>query len=109
MIGVKRDWSGVEKAQGKGKEARPGAKSPTAGAKPAFEPEPAADILHSIEESGEDERDVQSIGFSASIPLGAPDKTAGPIPVSAPRKPPQNRSKRGKQRAGGGGRSKRRG
>ncbi len=109
MIGVKRDWSGVEKAKGKGKEARPGAKAARAAAKPASEPEHAAGLLHSIEEGGEDEGDVQSIGFSASIPLGAPDKAASPIPVSTPRKQPQNRSKRGKQRAGGGGRSKRRG
>jgi preprotein translocase subunit SecF len=112
MIGVKRDWSGVEKAQGKGKEKEArqsqGGNSASPAAKPLPEPEPAENLLHSIEEGG-DERDVQSIGFSASIPLGASDKPAGPIQVGAPRKPPQSRSKRGKQRVGGGGRSKRRG
>jgi preprotein translocase subunit SecF len=106
MIGVKREWSGVAKAQGK--EARSGAKSASASGKPAPEPEPAADLPNSMED-GQGERDVQSIGFSASIPLGASDKSAGPIPISPPRNPPQQRSKRGKQRAGGGGRSKRRG
>jgi preprotein translocase subunit SecF len=105
MIGVKRDWSGVEKAQAK--EARSGAKAAPAAAKPAAAPEPDADLPYSPKGGGEDERDMQSIGFSASIPLGASDEPAGPIPISAPRTSHQNRSKRGKQRAGGA-RSKRR-
>jgi preprotein translocase subunit SecF len=105
LIGVKRDWSGVDKA--KGKEPRTGAKP--AAPKPVSEPEPAAGFRHSIDEGGEDDRDMQSIGFSASIPLGASDEQAGPVPISPPSRPPQQRSKRGKQRAGGGGRSKRRG
>ncbi len=109
MIGVKRDWSGVEKA--KGKEARGGAKSsaPAPAYRPGDEPEPAADLLHSIEDGGQEDRDVQSIGFSASIPLGASDKQGGPVPISPPRKASQQRSKRGKGNKSGGGRSKRRG
>jgi preprotein translocase subunit SecF len=102
LIGVKRDWSGVDRSQGKG-APRPGGK-PAAKSPPV--PEPAADLLHSIED--EDESDVQSVGFSASIPLGGADKAAGPIPVSPPRTP-RHRSKRKGQNKAGGGRSKRRG
>ncbi len=105
LIGVKRDWSGVEKS--KGKPARPGAK-PAPAAAPAASPEPE----QSLAEGGLEEEGAlaNGIGFSATIPLDAAEKPAGPLPISAPRKPAgQKSSKRKGQAKAGGGRSKRRG
>jgi preprotein translocase subunit SecF len=109
MIGVKRDWSGVEKGQGK--PARAGKKPVPAG--PAVSSGGEAQALKPLVNGRmeKDEAFADGIGFSASIPLSAPDETpAAPIAVSAPRKPPgQRSSKRKGQARAGGGRSKRRG
>jgi preprotein translocase subunit SecF len=106
LIGVKRDWSGVEK--GKGKVNQPGAK-PSRAAEPKSTPAPAN--AGSLQPRGEDGLEVESIGFSASIPLGETETPSAPLPPAAPRKPPgQRSSKKGKgQSRAGGGRSKRRG
>ena len=105
LIGVKRDWSGVEK--GKGKVGQPGAKPIRA--EPKSTPAPAN--AGSLQPRGEDGLEVESIGFSASIPLGEMETPSAPLPPAAPRKPPgQRSSKKGKgQSRAGGGRSKRRG
>ncbi len=108
LIGVKRDWSGVEK----GKPAR-GAKGSAPGKTPVS-PGDGAEALQPLA-NGRLERDgafSDGIGFSASIPLDAPDENpASPLAVSAPRTPPgQRSSKRGKAQAKArSGRSKRRG
>ena len=99
LIGVKRDWSGVEKGK----------------AKPPSRPEPKSTPNRgnagSLQPFGEDGLEVESIGFSASIPLGETETPEVPLPPAAPRKPPgQRTSKKGKgQTRAGGGRSKRRG
>jgi len=105
MIGVKRDWSGVEKGKA---EAR--------GPQPKSIPSPAGTAAGSAPALNGRDLEVngavpQSIGFSASIPLGEAEPPAIPLPPAAPRKPPGQRSpKKGKGQArGGGGRSKRRG
>ena len=105
MIGVKRDWSGVDK--GKGKVTAPGAKPSRP--EPKSAPSPVAG--GSLRPLGEDGSEVGSIGFSASIPLGETETPDVPLPPAAPRKPPgQRSSKKGKGQArAGGGRSKRRG
>ena len=111
LIGVKRDWSGVEK--GKAKVAQPGAKpgrpEPKSTPSPAAtNAEPALLDGNGLEVNG---AVPQSIGFSASIPLGEVEEPAPPLPAAAPRKPSGQRSpKKGKGQArAGGGRSKRRG
>ena len=104
MIGVKRDWSGVEK--GKGKVSQPGAKP----SRP--EPKSTPTLANGGSQPlGEDGSEFESIGFSASIPLGETETPEVPLPPAAPRKPPgQRTSKKGKGQArAGGGRSKRRG
>jgi preprotein translocase SecF subunit len=111
MIGVKRDWSGIEKGKarpGRGEANRAPIPAGANGRPPRPLPAGAPD---------EDGVLTQSIGFSATIPLGetAPpqdiEKPASPLPAAAPRKPPSHKaSKRGRgQGKGGGGRSKRRG
>jgi preprotein translocase SecF subunit len=105
MIGVKRDWSGVDK--GKGKVAQPEAKPNRAESKST-----PASVNAGSQPLGEDGSEFESIGFSASIPLGeTTEPPATPLPPAAPRKPPgQRTSKKGKGQArAGGGRSKRRG
>jgi hypothetical protein len=111
LIGVKRDWSGVEK--GKAKAPLPGAQSGRLEPKPTPSPartnaEPALLGGNGLEANS---AVPQSIGFSASIPLGEVEEPAHPLPASAPRKPSGPRSsKKGKGHArAGGGRSKRRG
>ena len=111
LIGVKRDWSGVEK--GKAKVAQPGAKpgrpEPKSTPSPAAtNAEPALLDGNGLEVNG---AVPQSIGFSASIPLGEVEEAAPPLPAAAPRKPSSQRfPKKGKGQArAGGGRSKRRG
>ena len=114
LIGVKRDWSGVEKGKAPGK---PGGKAGRAA-------EPKAARSPALEDAGSegltngslvvDSTVPHSIGFSASIPLGdveGMDDPAGPLPPATPRKPAgQKFSKKGKGQArAGGGRSKRRG
>ncbi len=109
LIGVKRDWSGVEK--GKAKPGQPGAKAgraaePRAVAGPGSEGPNGSLVVDGAVPHG--------IGFSASIPLGdveGMDDPAAPLPPAAPRKPPGQRApKKGKGQArAGGGRSKRRG
>jgi preprotein translocase subunit SecF len=105
LIGVKRDWSGVER--GKGKESQPGAKPSRAEASSALGPVAGG----SRRPLAEDDLEVESIGFSASIPLGEMEPPEVPLPPAAPRKPTgQRTSKKGKGQArAGGGRSKRRG
>jgi preprotein translocase subunit SecF len=111
MIGVKRDWSGVEK--GKVKVAQPGAKPGRP--EPKSTPSPAATNAKSalLDGNGLEVQGAapQSIGFSASIPLGEVEEPAPPLAAAAPRKPSgQRSSKKGKGQArAGGGRSKRRG
>jgi preprotein translocase subunit SecF len=111
LIGVKRDWSGVEK--GKAKVAQPGVKPGRPEPKPT--PSPAATNAGTalLGGSGLEVNGAvpQSIGFSASIPLGESEEPAAPLPPAAPRKPSgQRSSKKGKGQArAGGGRSKRRG
>ena len=104
LIGVKRDWSGVEK--GKVKVNQPGAKPSRP--EPKATPTPANAGSQPL---GDDGSEFESIGFSASIPLGEADTPEVPLPPAAPRKPPvQRASKKGKgQTRAGGGRSKRRG
>jgi preprotein translocase SecF subunit len=104
MIGVKRDWSGVDK--GKGKVVQPVGKPSRAESKPT-----PASVNAGSQLLGEDGSEFESIGFSASIPLGETEPPAAPLPPAAPRKPPgQRTSKKGKGQArAGGGRSKRRG
>jgi preprotein translocase SecF subunit len=110
LIGVKRDWSGVEK--GKAKVAQPGAKPGRP--EPKATPSPAATNAEAalLDGSGLGVNGAvpQSIGFSASIPLGEVEEPAAPLPPAAPRKPSGQRSlKKGKGQArAGGGRSKRR-
>jgi preprotein translocase subunit SecF len=111
LIGVKRDWSGVEK--GKAKVAQPGAKPSRP--EPKSTPSPAATNAEPalLDGNGLDVNGAvpQSIGFSASIPLGEVEEAAPPLPAAAPRKPSSQRfPKKGKGQArAGGGRSKRRG
>ena len=104
LIGVKRDWSGVEK--GKGKVSQPGAK-------PSRSPASTSANSGLLDDSGleVDGGVSQSIGFSASIPLGELEAPTVPLPPAAPRKPTGQKSvKKGKGQArAGGGRSKRRG
>ncbi len=109
LIGVKRDWSGVEK--GKGKVSQPGARP----GRPEPTPSPAAASANSALLDGSglevDGAVPRSIGFSASIPLGELEEPTVPLPPAAPRKPTGQKSvKKGKGQArAGGGRSKRRG
>jgi predicted RND superfamily exporter protein len=107
LIGVKRDWSGVEKGKGKGNQ--PQAKS----ARPEPKSVPSAVAANEFAEGGSEMDDAvpHSIGFSASIPLGDMETPAAPLPPAAPRKPAGQRPpKKGKGQArAGGGRSKRRG
>jgi preprotein translocase subunit SecF len=111
LIGVKRDWSGVEK--GKAKVAQPGVKPGRP--EPKATPSPAATNAETalLDGNGLEVNGAvpQSIGFSASIPLGEVEEPASPLPPAAPRKPSgQRSSKKGKGQArAGGGRSKRRG
>jgi preprotein translocase subunit SecF len=111
LIGVKRDWSGLEK--GKANVAQPGAKPGRP--EPKSIPSPAATNAKSplLDGNGLEVNGAvpQSIGFSASIPLGEVEEPAHPLPAAAPRKPSGQRpSKKGKGHAkAGGGRSKRRG
>jgi preprotein translocase subunit SecF len=111
LIGVKRDWSGVEK--GKAKVAQPGIKPGRP--EPKATPSPAATNAETalLDGNGLEVNGAvpQSIGFSASIPLGEVEEPAPPLPPAAPRKPSgQRSSKKGKGQArAGGGRSKRRG
>jgi len=108
LIGVKRDWSGVEK--GKAKGGQPQAKSAKS------TPSPVAANAGSLQPLAEGDSEMDdavphSIGFSASIPLGEMETPAAPLPPAAPRKPAGQRPpKKGKGQArAGGGRSKRRG
>ena len=110
LIGVKRDWSGVEK--GKAKSAAPAAKSSRPAEKTPAQLEPADEATAAaFRESGAAVNGAVSnaMGFSASIPLGEVEDVPAPLPPVAPRKPPAQRlAKKGQARAGGG-RSKRRG
>ncbi len=109
LIGVKRDWSGLEKGKAKlpGQPAKAGrAAGPSAVPGPGSEGPNGSLVLDGAVPHG--------IGFSATIPLGdaeGMDDPAAPLPPAAPRKPPgQRASKKGKGQArAGGGRSKRRG
>jgi preprotein translocase SecF subunit len=103
LIGVKRDWSGLEKGKA-AKPARPGAKPAPVSAARSAEPIEPLDG-EGFEEEG---AAAQSIGFSATIPLAPNEGAAAPIPVSAPRKPRPSKRGKGQARAGGG-RSKKRG
>jgi hypothetical protein len=111
LIGVKRDWSGLEK--GKANVAQPGAKPGRP--EPKSIPSPAATNAKSplLDGNGLEVNGAvpQSIGFSASIPLGEVEEPAHPLAAAAPRKPSgQRSSKKGKGHVRpGGGRSKRRG
>ena len=111
LIGVKRDWSGLEK--GKANVALPGAKPRRP--EPKSTPSPAgANAKLALRDGNDLEVNgavPQSIGFSASIPLGEVEEPAPPLSAATPRTPSgQRSSKKGKGQArAGGGRSKRRG
>ena len=112
LIGVKRDWSGVEKGKAKAgqTETKPGSPEPKSPPRPAAASAEAGSPgeASSLEVNG---AVPQGIGFSASIPLGEAGTPAVALPPSAQRKPSSQRSsKKGKgQTRAGGGRSKRRG
>ncbi len=112
LIGVKRDWSGVDKGKTKGgqPQAKPGRPDPKAIPGPAAENAESATVLDEADGSL-DPALAHTIGFSASVPLGDGEQSATSLPPSAPRKPPgQRSSKKGKGQArAGAGRSKRRG